>query len=415
MLGGVGWLGSRVFSRLSRVRHPGFVDVGFADLYTDPYPVYRWLRRDNPVAYAPKAGGYCLVTRWDDVEAVLSDDATFGPLGAESVMPATLATSLLGLDGAEHDRVRKVMQPSFQPRRAKALAESQVRMVADDLIDGFVGDGQAELIEGFCAPVAVELIARMLGFDDLPAELLNRWYDHLACLFMVEAPLPARQKAEQTNDEIDQLLLPRLRRLARRPDSSLPATMLCGHSDLAGLSEREALANTKVILFAGMQELRDLLGHTLFALLTHPDQLAHVQADPSLLKAAVDEAARWGSPVGMIPRRSKRATKLSGFSIPAGTSLAVAIGSANHDDNRWTQPERFDLHRREGMHLAFATGIHFCLGAWLARTATQSAIQRILQRIPDLQLALGQTPHVAGWTFRAVRHLHTTWTTRTPS
>jgi cytochrome P450 len=158
-----------------------------------------------------------------------------------------------------------------------------------------------------------------------------------------------------------------------------------------------------------VHELSDLVAHALIGLLSRPEQLAEVLEDPALARPAVEEAARWSSPVGMAPRLAVEATEIAGVRIPAGAIVAAVVASANRDERRWTEPARFDLHRDEGMHLAYATGAHFCLGAWVARAASALALQRLVTRLPKVRLEDGDNLGVTGWRFRDVRRLHVAW------
>jgi cytochrome P450 len=374
-------------------------------LHSNPYPIYRSLRADNPVAYAPALNYYLLVSRWDDVETVLKDDETFSAEVEPPAMPETLRGSLLFTDGREHTRMRAAMQAPCQPRPAGELADSWVAGVADELIDRFVADGEAELVASYFEPLALQTLTRLTGLD-FPIVELREWENHAAHYFKMEAP---SEGAERTNRAIDAAILESVRRVSHEPDSSLLSTMVRWHDDAGGLTEHQILASMKIFLAAGVNELRDLMSHTLIGLLSRPEQLTELRTDPSLARPAVEEAARWASPVGVVPRKTTGQTELAGVQIPAGTLVAGIVASANRDERRWSDPSRFDLHREEGMHLGFASGTHFCLGAWLARAAGTVALQRLLDRLPELCLAPGRSLVVTGWRFREVRRLRAEW------
>lgn len=395
---------------LSRVwgskRSVPVVDVVPEVAHANPFPIYRWLRENEPVAYAPALDGFCLVTRWDDVVTVLKDDETYSSLVDQFPMPETLTGSLLFSDGEPHARARSAMQAPCQPRPANAFAESVVLADADELIDGFEADREAELVDSYFEPLATQAVAKLLGFEDVPISDLRRWFDHTARHF-TRKPLPP--DADVTNQEIDDAILERLRALAGEPDSSLLSTMLHWQDGGGGLNEQQLLANAKVFAAAGVHELRDLVAHALLGLLSRPEQLAELRADPTLAKAAIEEAARWASPVGMVPRVTTRPTRLASVRIESGAHLAAVVASANRDERHWTEGSAFDLHRDEGMHLAYASGIHFCLGAWLARAAGAVALNRVVERLPELRLKPGEKPEVTGWRFREVARLFATW------
>jgi len=385
------------------------VDISPVDLYANPYPVYRRLRQEAPVAYAPwlrhfagQPDAYWLLTRWDDVVEVLKDDDTYlsppDPVG----VPETFAGNLLFLDGDEHARWRAAMQPPCQPKRASAFAEKEVTGVADELIDGFEARRGADLVDEYFEPLAAITVARLLGIGSPPVEDLRRWFDHLGC-YVIGEPILRDPDLER---EIDDMLVAHIRRLTRDPDSSVLGTMVQAHGSL---DERQALANAKVFAAAGLHELADLIAHTLLGLFSRPDQFERVRQDSALLRPAIEEGARWASPVGMVPRRTEVATRLAGVRIPGGAYLAVVIASANRDERRWTDGSTFDLDRDEGMHVGFASGVHFCIGAWISRAVGAAALGRLLERLPGLGLDRSSELLVTGWRFRDVRRLPTVW------
>jgi cytochrome P450 len=374
--------------------------------HANPYPIYRWLRENEPVALAPALDGFCLVTRWDDVETVLKDDETYSSRVDIVTMPESLVGNLLLTDGKQHARARASMQAPCRPRPANAFADSVVLADADELIDGFEADREAELVDSFFEPLATQVVAKLLGLEDVPLADLRRWFDHTARHFTWETLPP---EAYLSNQEFDDAILERLRRLAVEPDSSLLSTMLHWQDDGGELGEQQLLANAKAFAAAGWHEFRDLVAHALLGLLSRPEQLAELRTDPSLAKGAIEEAARWGTPVGMVPRITTSPTRLAGVRLPAGARLAAVIASANRDEKRWTDGGRFDLHRDEGMHLAFASGAHFCLGAWLARAAGAIVLNRVIERLPELRLKPGEPPVVTGWRFRVMRRLYAVW------
>ena len=402
-----------ILQRLPRVRRRPVVDVGPYDLYVNPYAWYRVLRDETPVAYAPalrhyarEKRAYWLVTRWDDVVAVLKDDETFHSPDEPADLPASFLGALPHLDGERHAAVRAMMQPACRPQRAGAFADEIVSEIAEDLLDGFAGRGEEELMAAYFDPLAARTIAALVGLPgDTPDEQLREWFDHLGCYFTGE-PFPPDAKLDR---EIDDALLRSLRRLEAAPDESLLSSMLEHRESPERLSDTEILANAKFFAAAGTHELADLTAHALVGLLSRPEQMEELRADPRLAKPALEEAARWSSPVGMVPRLTTTRTELAGVRLPARTLVAAVIASANRDERRWSEPSRYDLHRDEGMHIAYASGIHFCIGAWFARAAAALALQRLVERLPALTLAPSDPLVVTGWRFRDVRRLAARW------
>ena len=215
--------------------------------------------------------------------------------------------------------------------------------------------------------------------------------------------------ADRSVHEFDAAVGLLLERLEREPDETALSRLL--HTEVNGqrLTHQEIASNVKLSLVGGMQEPRDLIGLTTWALLTHPAQGAAVTADATLLKPAIEEVLRCYAPVGTATRQVTRPTVLAGVPLERGALVGAVLASANRDERHWRDPERFDLHRAEGPHLAFAAGPHFCLGAWLGRQIAGMGIQLLLARLPNLRLAPGAPATFHGWEFRGLRRLHVQW------
>jgi cytochrome P450 len=203
-----------------------------------------------------------------------------------------------------------------------------------------------------------------------------------------------------------------LDRLETEPDGSVLSWMLHHEQDGRRMTRDQIVANTKLMLSGGLQEPRDVIALTLWALGTNPDQLEEVQRDRSLVKAAVEETLRWAGPVGTSTRQATGATELAGVPLDEGALLGAVLSSANRDPRRWTAPDRFDVHRREGAHLAFAIGTHFCLGAWFGRYLSRVSLDLLLDRLPGLRLDPDRPVTLRGWEFRAPDSLWVRWDAR---
>jgi cytochrome P450 len=215
--------------------------------------------------------------------------------------------------------------------------------------------------------------------------------------------------ADKASGELGNAVDAVLDRLDRASDGSVLSAMLHADGD-DRMSRDEIVANTKLMLSGGLQEPRDLIALTIWALLTHHEALAEVRADRSLLKPAIEETLRCYAPVGTSTRQTTKDTTLAGVDLPKGALIGAVLASANRDPRRFSEPERFDLHRREGAHLAFATGNHFCLGAWLGRYQTRATLEAVLDRLPGLRLDEQSPVELRGWEFRAPLSLRARWT-----
>ena len=200
-----------------------------------------------------------------------------------------------------------------------------------------------------------------------------------------------------------------LDRLESEPDGSVLSWMLRYDLDGDRMTRTEIVANTKLMLSGGLQEPRDVIALAMWAVLTHPEAHRDVLADRSLVKAAVEETLRWAGPVGTSTRQTTRPVTLAGVDLEAGALIGAVLSSANRDPRRFTDPDRFDVHRKEGQHLAFAAGPHFCLGAWFGRHLARVSMEILLERLPGLRVDTERPVTLLGWEFRAPDSLWVTW------
>ena len=404
-----GWPVARVWTRK---RRPTVVDVPLAALDANPYPFYRWLRENAPVASAPALNDRCLVATWEAAESVLKDDETFSAQIPEPLdPPANVAGSLLFVDGEAHRRAREAMQPPCQPRPAAARAETVVDAAVERLLDRLEPAREGDLVEDFLWPLSTEVVGGVIGLEGISSDDLRAWVEPTIPNYLSGVVEPeAHAVSSRFDEEILAAVEPlRTARTPLEPSDSVLAAALSRRGSAGELTESELLVNVKMFAAGGVHEFRDLLAHTVIGLLSRPEQLAEMRAEPALARRAIDEAARWASPVGMVSRLADADTEIGGKLVPAGTLVSPLLASANRDEARWSDPSRFDLHRDEGMHLAFASGVHFCLGAWTARSAGAVALRQLAERMPRLRLADGRPLEVSGWRFRIVHRLPATW------
>jgi cytochrome P450 len=380
------------------------------DLERDPFPIYARLRDEAPVCFVP-AVGLWLVTRWDDVQHVATHPEIFSADVASSPLTRTFGQNVLTLDGEAQKRIRATMDPAFRPRTVAGYAPAIVTPIAEGLLDRLAGRDSAELMAEYCEPASVLALGRVMGLDGIDAKTLRRWFADLATGGSNFEQDPAKQRIGDTaSAEIDGVVAPILDRLEADPDGSVLARMLHEEPRSGGrLSRPEVLANLKLILLGGMQEPGHAIGIALWGLLSHPDQLALVRADPELLRGAVEEALRWHSPVGTQTRQVRAATTLGGVELSPGDAVAAVLASANRDERRFPEPERFDV-RRRGAHAAFGLGAHHCAGAPLARHEVLLPLRLLLERLGErLRLDPAHAVELRGWEFRAPVALHVRW------
>ena len=392
--------------------------MGFAESITvealeaDPYPIYAELRRSAPVAFLP-AVNLWFVTRWKDVEAVTkTPDVYSAVVGTSPVERSFGKPTILTTDGEVHRSLRQGVDPKYRPRVVAGYAETLVRSIAEPLLDRIVAQGSAELMADYFEPVSTLSLARSLGLMDVDMETLRRWFYGLAQGAINFENDPKRQEiADAISAEVGDAVRPVLERLVREPDDSALSHML--HDGMAEGTTRPIdflMPSIKVILLGGMQEPGHGAGSIMVGLLTHPEQMEAVLADPgNLVPRAVDEGLRWVAPIGTQTRQTTRDAELGGVVIPAGMPVAALVSSASRCESRFSDPDRFDIHRDEGNHAAFGFGHHFCSGRFFAREQMCLAVRLLVERIPDLRLVPGKEPVFRGWEFRAPTSLHVTF------
>jgi cytochrome P450 len=384
-------------------------EITVEQLEADPYPIYERLRSDAPVCFVESVGLW-LVTRWDDVQYVDKSPALFTGETDPSTLERTFGKNLLASEGAYHDRIRSIIYPWFRVGAIGDYPDKVIAPIAAQLIDGFEADGGCDLVADFAEPLSARVLKQALGLEFVEEATLRRWFAELAEGAANFEGDPAKQKiADAASAEVNETLAPVIERLGREPDDTLLSSMVHTEVDGGKLSLQEIQSNLKVMIVGGLQATTDLIALSMWALLSHPDQLELVRADPALIDPAIEEAARWHSPVGTSTRQTTQDTELAGVTLEKGALVAAVLASANRDERNWTEPDRYDVRRKEGSHLAFATGPHLCLGARLARYETRAAWRLLLERLPGLRLDPEHPIEISGWEFRSPHHLKVKW------
>jgi cytochrome P450 len=384
-------------------------EITVEQLEADPYPVYERLRAEEPVCHVESVGLW-LVTRWDDVQYVDKSPALFTGETDPSTLERTFGKNLLASEGAYHDRIRSIIYPWFRVGAIGDYPDGVIAPLANALVDGFEAAGSCDLVSEFAEPLSARVLKRALGLDFVEEETLRRWFAQLAEGAANFEGDPERQRvADAASAEVNETVAPVIERLAREPDSTLLSSMVNTEVDGGRLTREEIQSNLKVMIVGGLQATTDLIALSMWAILSHPEQLELVRADHTLIDPAIEEAARWHSPVGTSTRQTTAQTELAGVKLDEGALVAAVLASANRDERNWTNPERYDIRRKEGSHLAFATGPHLCLGARLARYETRTAWRVLLERLPSLRLDPAQPTEISGWEFRSPHHLRVQW------
>ncbi|WP_406416902.1 cytochrome P450 [Streptomyces sp. NBC_01614] len=363
-------------------------------LLDHPYDVYRRLRDTAPVhrTAGPDGSPAWLVTRYDDVREALADprlslDKRHAAPGSYRglALPPALDANLLNMDPPDHTRLRRLVGRAFTPRRVEQL-RMPIRRTADRLLDALGPHGTADLIASYAAPLPITVICDLLGVPDEHRRDFREWTDALV------APDPARPQAAK---EAVVAMLGFFTRLLADKRTEPADDLLCDliavrDTDGDRLSEDELMSLAFLILFAGYENTVQLIGNAVLALLDHPEQLAALRADPSRIPFAVEEFARYDGPALLAIRRfPTEDVTIGGVTVPAGDTVLLSLSAADRDPARFPEPDRLDLGRDASGHLALGHGIHYCLGAPLARAETEIALAALLERFPELALADG--------------------------
>lgn len=383
--------------------------VTIPELYRDPFPIYERLRAEGGVHWVPAVNRY-LVTSYDAVHETELDQHVFSANEEGSLQIRAMGHSMLRRDDPEHYIERKAWQPALRPGAVKRVWTDVFRANAERYLDEFIAKGSgADLVWDFAAPYAAENLRQLAGLYNVTQEDLQRWSQTMIDATGNYADDPEVWRlGEQSYTEVDDALDEMLSWHAKHPDHSLISQLL-RIPDYEMPLER-IRANLKMTIGGGLNEPRDAIGVTAWALLQDPDQRAAVRADPALWHAAFDESIRWVAPIGMYSRQTTREVELAGVSLPAGARLGICILSANRDASVWADAERFDLRREVKPHLAFGKGVHVCLGAWVARAEVADiALPMLFDRLEGLSLSPARPAEIGGWVFRGMTKLPVEW------
>jgi cytochrome P450 len=375
----------------------------------DPYPRMHELCRQGPVHVGavdlgdgeelPDVGHPLPVTvfGYDEVVQVLRDNETYSSTVYEGVMGLVMGRTILQMDEPDHRLHRALVSPTFRSKILQRWEEGLVRAVVDELIDGFIDQGHADLVQEVTFNFPVQVIARILGLPRADFPMFQRWAIEITSVTANwERGLAA---SEALRDYFAGVLQER----RRRPADDLISELVVAEVDGRKLTDEEIYSFLRLLLPAGVETTYRASGSMLYGLLTNPDQLQAVVEDRDLIGQAFEETIRWEPPVTVILRRATKATELAGVPIEEGADVALLLGAANRDERKYADPDRFNLFRESRQHVGFGFGIHVCLGMHLARMESRVAMNTLLDRLADLRLdpAPDQDLHIKGMAFRS--------------
>ncbi|MDH5676650.1 MAG: cytochrome P450 [Myxococcales bacterium] len=366
-----------------------------AEFLQDPYATYALLRERQPLCYRPRSNAW-VATRYEDAQAVLRDpcfgrdpeptfEAIHGPGINDEPVVRNFNRMMIVRNDPDHSRLRKLVNASFNARRVLSL-KAAIARIANELVDRLPASGEVDLMVDFARPLPVTVICELLG---IPEADRQRFIDRrvVSERIFVPVPLTPEELAEENRRflELRDYFLSLCAERRRAPREDLISDLVAA-KERGELDEEELIAMIAVIFNAGHDTTVNLIGNGLLALHRHPEQLALLRARPDLMPSAVDELLRYDSSVQTSDRRALESVELGGQRIEKGQLVVCVLGAANRDPEVYPDPDRLDITRSGTKPVAFGGGIHFCLGAQLARIEGQIALGALLSRLPDISL-----------------------------
>jgi cytochrome P450 len=368
------------------------------DVHVNPYPMYERLRGEDPVHWSAMMEVWVL-TRYDDMVPVLTDNRwsadrrqarnrfaaeaqrrqeEFGPFGRTQTM--------LTADPPLHTRLRRLVSKAFTPRMVEGL-RPRIQQLVDELLDGVQARGRMDVIRDLAYPLPVIVISEMLGVPPEDRDRFKHWSDEIiGALNGPFAPEETLQRARASANELAAYMHGVIEERRREPRDDLMSGLIAAEEQGQILSEDEMLATAMLLLVAGNETTTNLIGNGMLALLRNPDQMRLLRDDPSLIPTAVEELLRYDGPVQGTGRVATEPMEIDGHTIETGTAVLCMLAAANRDPAQFERPDELDVRRHPNEHLAFGDGIHFCLGAPLARAEGQIAFQSMIERLRDPRL-----------------------------
>lgn len=377
-------------------------DLLAPEVLANPHPTFHRLRAEHPVSYVFDPEGKnpaWMLTRYDDCAEFLKDNTNVykdfskhneseGDVDPVRASAATINRHMLTVDPPDHTRLRGLVHKAFTPRMIEGLAP-RIQQIADDLLDEMAQGSEADLIASFAFPLPITVIAELLGIPSDDRDRFRNWSQtiitnglrgenlDLVGVAVLEFIMYFHEAFEQRR---------------AKPTDDLISGLLRAEEDGDKLDQQELISMVFLLLAAGHETTVNLIGNGTLALLQHPDQMATLRDNPNLIRSAVEEMLRYNGPVSVTsPRWAAHDFELHGHQIKQGDNVMAVLAAANHDPDEFPDPDRFDITRTPNRHLAFGHGIHYCLGAPLARLEGTIAINALLKRFPALELAVPES------------------------
>jgi pimeloyl-[acyl-carrier protein] synthase len=401
----------RMATESSKSSRPATVEFDYfsPDFRANPYAAYSRLREQAPVSWGmgfePGMPGVWHIARYADIQRILKDprfthqharethggvaagtEASAAPANDEAQLFRELSgLSLLFIDPPDHTRLRALVSKAFTPRMVESV-RPRAQALADELLDAATA-GTLDVIGGYAMPLTLTVISEMLGVPIGSREEMREWAGVLVQAVDAKRDIAIYGPATAVTMRLVALFQGVLEERRAQPRNDLISELLQAHEQGDHLSEQELIVTATTLLLAGHETTVNLIGNGMLALLAHPDQFALLRAQPELMSSAIEEFLRYEAPSQMASRVAPEEMELGGQFVGRGEILNLLLGSGNHDPEAFSDPDGLDITRANNRHLAFGTGMHYCLGAPLARLEGQVAIETLLRRFPKLRLS----------------------------
>jgi cytochrome P450 len=362
-----------------------------AEKELNPFPIYKKMRVEQPVYHDPERDNWNIF-RYKDVQWVLSDYETFSSrfTGGEGGEGEPFSASMIATDPPKHRQLRSLVSQAFTPRAVNAL-EPRIQEIVREHLEKVEGSGEMDVIQDLGYPLPVIVIAEMMGIPSEDRDKFKHWSDNIVALADLRGDVDYSAFIENPSIlEMSAYFMNMIEHRRQNPGDDLISGLLKANIDGETLNLVEMLGFCALLLVAGNETTTNLIGNAMLTFSEHPEAWEKLRSDPKLLPQAVEEILRYRSPVQSMFRVTKREVEVAGTKIPAGAPVVAWIGSANHDQDQYEQADHFCLERQPKGHLGFGHGIHYCLGAPLARLEAGIALGEMIKRYKRIALKDGE-------------------------
>jgi hypothetical protein len=390
----------------------------------NPYPTYHRLREEDPV-HRYLIGGDWIVTRYADVKAVLKSGCVRTDDRPKSIqernkyllhkqknldiLAYTTSRFLFYMNPPDHTRLRGLVGKGFSSIVVERM-RPHIQEIVDELLDKVRHKGSMDIVAELASPLSVSVISKLLGIPKEAQQQLHQWTNVLSRILDPLVSLKEYEAMNQATEEIQEYLRTLIAEREKEPQEDFISNLIAAKDQSDRLSQKELLAICTLLFGAGEETTGNSIGNGMLALLQHPNQMEQLKREPTMIQSAVEEVIRYDSAIQMLTRIATDNLEIGNQTIKAGEKIVLCLGAANRDPAQFPNPDELNINREQNHHLAFADGIHYCLGAALARVETQIAINTLIQTFPDLKLASNNLEWKKSIVIRGLKSLSVSFT-----